>query len=541
MGFFLSGDTTDQPATNTASPRLFYGLSPTEVLAASRFGYHSPVFIDARDLDFRSQPPGPVFSAEVCIVGAGAAGISLALELDRAGHDVLLLESGGFAYEEDTQSLYAGRGGGSFLKPEELYLSSSRVRRFGGTTSHWNGWCLPLDAQDFKHRAWIDHSGWPLSREELDPYYRCAAPYLDIGELAQESPPLFEQDSEFESVYFLISAPTRFGLKYRQTIAESDRIRVILHANLVEMRAAENKQVVEHLVASTLEGGRVEVAARHFVLACGGVENARLLLVFDREGGGVRLESDALGRFFMDHPITRVGWVAVAHGRRSRMQAYDRFRRPGGSDYARGVVRPKPEVEAGRRWARSLFVLKRETWRSAGEFSPVVGEAAAVMARAAEVPGRLEGVPYVGEVSAVIEQRPNRASRVTLSDELDALGMPRAVLDWRLDDDDVRTIEETVDHLRRSLGAAFEGRMQRRFVADDPWRTAGGSNHHMGTTRMGSNRADAVVDSRCTVHGVDNLHLAGSSVFPTCGAVNPTYTIVALAIRLADWLHQELA
>lgn len=465
----------------------------------------------------------------------------MALELERAGRDVMLLESGGFAYEEETQRLYSGHGGGSFLKPEELYLSSSRVRRFGGTTSHWNGWCLPLDAQDFERRAWIDHSGWPLSREEMDPYYHRAAPYLDIGDPAQESPPLFERDAEFESVYFLISPPTRFGIKYREAIAESERIQAVLHANLVAVRATQDARAVERLVASTLEGGRFEVAARHFVLACGGVENARLLQAFNRQAGGVRVESDALGRFFMDHPIMRVGWMAVAHGRRSRMQAYDRFRRPGGNDYARGVVRPRPEVEAERRWARSLFVLARKNWRRAGDFTPAVGEAAAVMARAAGVPGRLEGAPYIGEVRAVIEQRPNRASRITLSDETDTLGMPRAVLDWRLGDDDVRTIEETVDRLQRRLGAAFEGRMQKRFVADDPWRTAGFSNHHMGTTRMGAAGEDAVVDPQCRVHGLDNLHLAGSSVFPTCGAVNPTYTIVALAIRLADRLHRELA
>lgn len=495
---------------------------------------------DARDLVATAGRGADALHADVCVVGAGAAGITLALELERAGREVMLLESGGFGYEEATQSLYHGRGGGSFLKPEELYLSSSRVRRFGGTTNHWNGWCLPFDEQDFESREWIDHSGWPIERRDLDPYYQRAASYLDIGKQAEANPPLFERDAEFESVYFLISPPTRFGLKYRQAISESGRIRALLHANLVATRSTTDGRAVERVVASTLEGERFEVTARHFVLACGGVENARLLLAL-RQDGGLRLDSDALGRFFMDHPITRVGWVVVAHGRRRRMQAYDRFRRPGGNDYARGILRPRSEVEAGRRWARSLFVLSRGAWRSAGPLTAAVGEAAAVMARAAGVPGHLEQAPYVGEVSAVIEQRPNPASRITLSDRKDALGMPRAVLDWRLRDEDVRTIDETVDRLQRRLGAVFEGRMQKRFMADDPWQTAGISNHHIGTTRMGAAGAEAVVDPQCRVHGIDNLHVAGSSVFPTGGAVNPTYTIVALAIRLADRLHRELA
>lgn len=505
------------------------------------FGYYPVVFIDARHLEPGSHVGESAFAAEVCVIGAGAAGITLALELSRAGREVVLLESGGFDFEQDVQQLYAGNAGGTFLEPEELYLSRSRVRRFGGTTSHWNGWCRPLDADDFEVRDWIPDSGWPIRRSDLDPYYQRAAEYLDIGSLIQGGPQFFEGDPEFESVYFLLSSPTRFGLKYRSVLAETARTKVILHASAVQAQPTADERAVKRIAASTLDGKRFEVAARHFVLACGGVENARVLLAFNRQQDGIRVPSPALGRYFMDHPIGRVGRMTVALGRRSRMrnfEAIDRPHQPGG---ARGVVRPRSEVERRQRWSRVLFVFESEGWWNAGEFAPAVARAGMVSARKAGVPGEMEGAPYFGTVAGVVEQRPNPASRVMLDEETDALGIPRVRLDWRLGADDESTLGEAVGSLQRRLGASFEGRMQNRFVAADPWRRAGGSNHHMGTTRMGTSVRESVVDRDCRIHGLDNLHVAGSSVFPTSGTANPTYTIVGLAIRLADRLNGVLA
>ena len=499
------------------------------------------MLIDARETDSSALQDGPLVQADVCVVGAGAAGITIALELAEAGHEVVLLESGGLEFDQQIQKLYAGTAGGTFLPVDELYLSRSRVRRFGGSTNHWNGWCRPLDREDFERRDWIEHSGWPINRSDLEPFYQRAAPYLDIGAMVEEGPRFLENDPHYESVYFLISAPTRFGLKYRQALADTPRVRVLLHANLVELRAGEDGTRADRVVAATLDGTRFEVVAQQFVLACGGVENARLLLASNRMSSGVRTSSPALGRYFMDHPIRRVGRVTIAHGRRGRMlHFYDR-ERPAEPGKIRAVVRPTGAVERDRRWGRSLFVFDEEGWWHGGDFARSVGKAGVDFARIAEVPGQVHEGPYFGSVNAVVEQRPNPASRVTLTDEHDALGVPRVELDWRLTTDDERTLGEAVEGFQRRLGANFEGRMQNRFRADDPWRNAGGSNHHMGTTRMGTVIAESVVDPSCRVHGIHNLHVAGSSVFPTCGAANPTYTLVALAIRLADHLDGLLS
>lgn len=498
------------------------------------------MLIDARDLESGSHVGADAFAADVCIVGAGAAGITLALELERAGHTVVLLESGGFEFDERVQDLYAGRAGGTFLREEGLYLSRSRVRRFGGSTNHWNGWCRPLDAEDFEPREWIEDSGWPISRADLDPYYPLAAPYLDIGPAIAGGPPFLDADPDYETVYFLISSPTRFGLKYREPLVDSERVRMVLHANLVEMRAGDDGSRVERVVASTLDGRRLEVVARHAVLACGGVENARLLLALARQPGGVRPDSEVVGRFFLDHPLARVGRVTVPHGRRGRMLHFSDVDRPHAVGKARGLIRPNAEVERRNRWSRSLFVFDVEGWWHGGDYAKAASRAATATAGLAGLPGQVDEAPYFGAVQAIIEQRPNPASRVTLDSETDALGMPRANLDWRLTPEDERSIGETVAGLQASLGATFEGRMQNQFHADAPWRQTHGSSHHIGTTRMGTSASTSVVDAACRVHGVDNLHVAGSSVFATGGAANPTYTIVALAIRLADHLDAEL-
>lgn len=497
------------------------------------------MLIDARDLESGSHVGTDAFAADVCIVGAGAAGITVALELERAGHTVVLLESGGLEFDERVQDLYAGRAGGTFLREEGLYLSHSRVRRFGGSTNHWNGWCRELDAEDFEHREWIEHSGWPIKRSDLDRFYPRAAPYLDIGPPIEERLPFLDRDPNYEPIYFLISAPTRFGLKYRQQLERSEKVRVVLHANLVDVSPGGDGTRVDRVVASTLDGRRLEVESGHTVLACGGVENARLLLALQQHGG-LHIDSGVVGRYFMDHPLMRVGRVTIAHGRRGRMLHFSDVDREDQPGKARALIRPHPELERRNRWSRSLFALHVEGWWHGGDYAKAVARTATTTARLADLPGQVDDAPYFGSVRAILEQRPNPDSRVTLDSESDQLGMPRAKLDWRLTPEDERSIGETVAGLQASLGATFEGRMQNQFHADVPWRRTHGSSHHIGTTRMGTSASTSVVDAACRVHGVDNLHVAGSSVFATGGAANPTYTIVALAIRLADHLDAEL-
>ncbi len=491
------------------------------------------MLIDANDL-----PSETAEQADVCIVGAGAAGITLALELAAAGKTVVLLESGGFEFEEASQALYLGYPGGTFLKPEERYLTRSRLRRFGGTTGHWNGWCAPLQSSDFEPRSWIPDSGWPIGESALQPHYQRAADYLEIEAGFERVPSLLRDDPVFEPFYFSISPPIRFGLNYRQRLQESLTIRVIVHANLVEMVASDNGQGIAEVVCSTLAGERVRVRARSYVLACGAIENARLLLTAKLRPNQIHPTSETIGKYFMDHPIQRMGRVLISKGRDSRMLEFsDRLgaRHKGGR---RGLFRPRPSICAERSWPNALvsFTRKQRWW--GGEFVPSVARASRRMAQLAETPGQFETAAYFGQVSLIIEQRPNPASQVTMTDDLDPLGMPRVRLDWQVDDEDRRALIEIAQAIATSVGASLEGRVGNFVASDFEWEGTGGSNHHIGTTRMANDPNHGTVDPNCKVFGVNNLYVAGSSVFPTAAAVNPTFTIVALATRLADHLRE---
>ncbi len=492
------------------------------------------MFIDAQNLD-----NGTRLEAEVCIVGAGAAGITLALQLADAGKDVLLLESGGFQYEQPTQKLYGGRSHGAVLDSSEKYLTRSRLRRFGGSTNHWNGWCAPLDSDDFEKLTWSEHKGWPISREDLDPYYRRAAPYLDIVPGYNDIPGFMAEDSAFEPFYFSLSRPTRFAIKYRQPLNQNPRIRVVLHANVMKL-AANESGAVDSVTASTLEGVRLSVTARRYVLACGGIENTRILMAVREAEDGIRVHSDALGRFFMEHPIARVGHLVLAHGRKTRMADFDRYLAADGTRVRRGVFRPRAEIRKEKAWQNAVVVLEREDSWDAGEYAEAVAAAGIAGARLGKTPGKVENGSYFAKISFATEQTPDRESRLELYPARDAMGMQRVRLHWRILDRDAVAMREMVEHFQRRIGVALEGRMHNSVDDLAPWERASGSNHHMGTTRMAESAADGVVDSNSRVFGVDNLYIAGSSVFSTSGAVNPTFTIVALAVRLADHLGTQV-
>jgi len=492
------------------------------------------VIVDAHDF-----LPDSEHRADVCIIGGGAAGITLALELSASGKEVLLLESGGLAYEEETQELYGGIAQGTFLDSKEQYLSRSRVRRFGGSTNHWNGWCAALEKADFEDVSWSDYHRWPISRSDLDPFYKRAADYLDIRPGFDDTPSYWTDDPVYQPFFFSLSPPTRFDQKYRQSLKENPRVRVILHANVTELRADNNPGRVSGVTASTMNHHRFSVQAEEYVLACGGVENARLLMVSNQGTGMVHTASEALGRFFMDHPITRIGHAAVAHGRKTIMKGFDDFKRPNFRGARRGLLRPRPDVRDEKGWQNAVVVLQREGRWKAGSYAKWVDPAGVKNAQLAGVPGRVEGESYFASLKIATEQTPNRESRLELLPARDALGMQRVRLRWRILDRDATALEQMIDSLRRRFGARLEGRMRSTVVAGAPWEKANGSNHHMGTTRMASSVVEGVVDANCKVIDVENLHIAGSSVFPTSGAVNPTFTIVALAVRLADHLGAQ--
>ena len=487
--------------------------------------------------DAREVPPGTVVEREVCVIGAGAAGITLALELAGAPFRVALLESGGFEPEPETQDLYRGRVYGRAYPP----LHEARTRRFGGSTHCWTGICRPLEAIDLEAREWVPHSGWPFGLATLRPFYERAQRVClledfvyDGSTWASASRPLLPLELGLVETRNFQQAATRFGEVHRAAITGAANVDTFLHANAVELRVNEVGSRIESVRATTLAGRELELRARAFVVATGGIETPRLLLASNRtQPQGIGNAHDLVGRFFMEHPHVTVAAFLPA---RSDLPLDLYLPHPRGRVLACGVLVPTEAVQRRERILDFWAVLGSEGTLPSFERS---------LARSVHA---LEGAPGEAASRAVFllaagEQAPNPQSRVRLVPERDALGMPRVQLEWRLSALDKRSLLRGHQLIGRELARAGLGRLQVLLSHDDaewPDDLAGG-RHHMGTTRMHDDPRQGVVDASCRVHGVANLFVAGSSVFPTSGGASPTLTIVALAIRLADHLKEVLA
>lgn len=522
------------------------------------------MFVDAREL-----PDATRIEADVCIIGAGAAGITIARELARSRLRVCMLESGGFTPDPATQALYEGENVGlPYYELDEL-----RLRYFGGTTNHWSGISRPLEELDFQARHWIPDSGWPFARSHLEPYYRRAHAVCELGDYdyslaALERPGATRMPLDpvrVESAIYRRSPPTRFGQTYRQTVADAPNVTTYLNANVVELVSVESSRALSHVRAATLSGVSFTVHAARFVLATGAIENARLLLASNRrQPAGLGNEHDVVGRFFMEHvgvpgalllPATPTSVSAIyradgplragTNSGKAFLTLPPAVLEREGLLNMRALIHPAFGLEALRGSSAAVESVFRLMRGLTGDFAAT--HASNIMRNPDEVliyayrrlfrPPRMEAYWLYNHV----EQPPNRDSRVLLGHDRDALGLPRVRLDWRVTALEHATVRRAARLMAEEIGRAGIGRV--RTIAQDVetgWPTIHrglrGAWHQMGTTRMHRNPRHGVVDERCQVHGVGNLYIAGSSVFPTSGYTNPTLTIVALAIRLADEL-----
>lgn len=511
--------------------------------------------------DFRSYDGDGDLVCDVCIAGAGAAGVALALSLAERNHKVVLLEAGGFDYSEADQDPYVGDVVG---RPYHE-ISTTRLRFLGGSTNHWGGMCSHLEPHDFEKRAWVPYSGWPIGFDDLKPWYAKAHPWLELGpfdyDRARISPAgtrylPFDERRLRHKMWHYSRPPTSFGIEHRDKLEDAYGLDVLLHANLVDIELEPSGQNVARYRIATLEGKTANVHARHFVLALGGLENPRLLLNADKvRSRGIGNDWDLVGRYFMEHLNADAGEVISAED--DWAASYDSLFRD--DRQYRALLMASPAVQAEREilgsavglgplfQARersvaydSLHRLKMAWLRRrfpddlGAHITNLITDAAGLKDALEE---RFDPTVYLYTEA---EQAPNPLSRVRLGGERDALGLRRLQLDWRLSEIDKRSIRE----LAFLIGAEF-GRMQKGRVGIQPWLFDDtpsdddpilGGYHHMGTTRMADHPSQGVVDAHCRVFSTRNLFVAGSSVFTTGGAANPTLTIVALALRLADYL-----
>jgi choline dehydrogenase-like flavoprotein len=535
--------------------------------------------------------------ADVCVVGGGAAGISLALALSGQGLRIVLLESGRLREHAPTQALYAGEVADERLhSPPDKY----RQRRMGGSTATWGGRCVPFDAFDFDTRSQVPESGWPLSLEDLLPFYPQANALAEAGRFSYDAdealpgaPPMIRGfDSPLVRTNSLerFSCPTDFGRRYARRLRLATDVKVLLGANCTAVRLAAGGQAVDELQVKTLAGRQFRIAVRAAVLATGGLETARLLLASrDVVPAGIGNEHDVVGRYYMCHIAGNVGKLTlngetrdVRHGyeitpegiycrrrlavvgseqqRRGLANAVARLHFPRITDPAHrnGVLsglflsRRLISYEYGKRlndgtpataalYARHLFNVLADPVDTSAFLAHWVLRRTLAQRKFPSVILRNRTNRFSLEVHG--EQTPRPDSRVTLTGKTDALGMPQLRIDWRYSPQDIESIRRTLDLMAQEFECSGTGRLEydQHTLEEDLMRFGAYGGHHIGTARMGTDVRKSVVDADCRVHSVGNLYVAGSAVFPTSSQANPTLTLIALSLRLGRHLSQRLA
>ncbi|NJO78763.1 MAG: GMC family oxidoreductase [Cyanobacteria bacterium RM1_2_2] len=547
-------------------------------------------------IDGRTVTNNETITTDICIVGAGPAGISLAREFVNQDFRVCLLESGGLeTLDRSTQSLGEAEIAGEMVQ----IAPENRHRQFGGNSGYWGVHLsqtrqgvrlVPLDEVDFEQRDWVPYSGWPFNREHLVPFYERAQTVMGSGPFAYDAedwettdaPQMQFKSDRLQTRMFQFGVGNLFIDQYRREIGRANNITTLFYANALELETDETGAKIERVKVGCVDGNRFWVAAKLVILAAGGVENTHLLLLSNQtHPAGVGNQRDLVGRFFMDHPLVHGGMIvpfnpqifnrtalydlrevngtAIMGGltlsnaamRREKLLniaawIFPRARRclPAGS---RSSLKPSRNSIMTQQLDRGVTKLLQDV----GNMAEEVGNLATLVRdKVAKKP-----MPYwatladggwsylqadkerqydLFEVLHITEQVPDPNNRLVLGEGTDLLGRQRIKHLSRWSQADKNGIQRAWQILSEELRQAGIGKFVPQMDGDDFIVASATASHHMGTTRMHIDPKQGVVDEHCKVHGVSNLFIASSSVFPTGGYANPTLTIVALALRLAD-------
>ncbi|MEJ0025092.1 MAG: GMC family oxidoreductase [Rhizomicrobium sp.] len=495
-------------------------------------------------IDARTVPAGTLQEPDLAIIGGGPAGITLALALAHTPIRMMLFESGGLDFDGATQALYAGTTSGVRYLP----LDASRMRYLGGSSNHWGGWCRPLDPIDFETRDWLPHSGWPFGIGELKPYFKRAQALCEVGAwlydgatptMAALAPPMTLAGGGVYTSWFQFSKtrdgilPTHFGERYGADLKRVPNLKVFLRANATALNLAPNAAAIDSFDVATLGGHTFKVRPKATVLALGAVENARLMLASNAVApAGVGNQNDLVGRFFADHPIPRDTATLVSFA--GDLPGYYFNGTPTGGAILRATFAPTDDFKRTRQVTGSLSTVENPVELNELDKAAIVTAALAVGAAASNAKAY--------SIGCGLELQPDPDRRLTLTSERDALGMPRLKLTNRVADADFRRYRDTMKELGRQLLSAGSGMIRLNYDTRAEWEGAlDWGDHHLGTTRMHADPRQGVVDANLKVHGIGNLFVSGSGVFPTYSASNPTLNLVALTLRLAQHLRKVLA
>lgn len=536
-------------------------------------------------IDARYLSPDKNLETHVCIIGAGPAGLTIAREFANQNFQITLLESGGFEFDPEIQTLSEGTAIGD---PYSV-ISNTRLRQFGGTSHTWEGQngykqygfrCLPLDEIDFEQRDWLPYSGWSFTKSDLDPFYERAHQVCQIGSYTYKVEEW--EDRRAKQLPFksdrIGTSMSQYGLRYPfteeypQQIKQTLNITTIIYATVVEIVTDDSNQTVTRLRIAASKDKQVWLSAKIFILATGGFENARLLLASNQQqASGLGNQNDVVGRYFMDRPILRCSLIPYNHKLLEQTALYDIYRTKGVPVMARVRLsedlmrrehllnngaqlfpRPQERQRKATLAVRSLASAIRDrqslpnitknlvTALSGTDYLVAAGFWAAIRKIPSFRRGDWSYLPYEKlrfskfEVFYQIEQAPDPNNRVTLGAERDFLGQNMVEVHWKLNPIDIQNAVRVQEIWAEEFDKAGLGKLQFAKKRED-WKFENlAMHHHIGSTRINNDPKQGVVDANCKVHGISNLFIAGSSVFPTAGYSNPTLTIIALSLRLAD-------
>ena len=530
--------------------------------------------------DMTTMPDRHQITADICIVGSGLAGLSIVRELLHSGLQVALIEAGGTQITRSSQRHYRAVNSGA---PNHA-TTHSRFRTFGGSGTRWTGQLVPFQSMDLEARSSIAHSGWPITPDEMQPYYDRADKVFGLDQEGRDVRHWSVEDSfahkiandQMQESIIRFAHPRDLGAVMKSELESSDTVTVFLNTSLISIQTRSAGESVDQLALLDTRGRRSFVKATHYVLACGGIENPRLLLAStDNKGRGLGNRHDQVGRYFMDHPYLTTGYWepdSKLHAAASAesvhvIDDYDRVARERGA-HAVFTLSEDLRRKEGLNGCVGYFI-HRQDWQMKPCYYEPGGQAVthiAELLRGERVPdtdvlksaadlltdapnavstlwnglkSKPDGPPRLA-LRMCVEATPHPESRVCLSSKRDSLGLPKAHINWRMHDRDWLGVTRFRELLAQRINDEQLGRLvDDLHVTPQGWpRSMAGGKHHMGTTRMHEEARFGVVDPDCRVHGISNLYVAGSSVFPTGGWANPSHMIIALAIRLADSLKR---
>lgn len=549
--------------------------------------------------DARSIEPGTRIDADLCILGGGAAAISLCLEYMKSGHSVIVIPGGGPSQTASCIDLYRGS-----VNPNTSHepIEENRIRMWGGTTTVWGGRCVPFDPIDFRKREWVPNSGWPIDLEELEPYIAMANDLSEAGAADFDARSVFPGtqseilrgfDSDKITTWKLErwSIPTDYSKRYRREIEAAPNVRVLLHAHGIHLQLETDGKSISHVDAACSPGRIFKVHASNTVIACGALENARLLLAArDILPTGIGNHHDLVGRYYQSHRFGVCGHAILNDAFHDFIYDFEKddegvycrrrfwlteeaqeqhqtgnvvgffFRNVSGCSEHRNamvslIMIIKTLLGGAKKGPKRLMqIIKDQRRELASHAWIVIKDGPSIFGQVATVaytryfqkrrlpmvlpPKKTNRFPLFYQT----EHAPLYDSRVTLDEtSKDDFGMPRLDVRIRFSEIDHRTVKTFVELFQKRIEESGIGTFhisdEEMDILDNPEKHPFNSNsHNIGTTRMALNEEHGVVDKDCRVFGVNNLYVAGSSVFPTSSHANPTLMIIALALRLSKHL-----